>query len=174
MDKTIADLLSRRSIRKYKSQQINNEDLQTVIEAGLYAPTAKGEQPWLFIVVQQPRMMEKIVKMNAAVLGASGNPYYGAPTVVLVLAKADAKEPVCDAALAIGNMANAAHALGLGSCWINREKEMFASEEGKKLLAELGVSGEYMGVGALSLGYPADGEAPAPKPRRDGTVIFVK
>lgn len=173
MNDTIKTLLERRSIRKFKAEQIKDEELELVIKTGLYAPTAKGEQPWLIIAVQNKEELETLARMNAAVLGTTGNNYYDPPTIILVLAKADAREPVCDCSLAIGNMLNAAHALGLGACWINREKEMFESEEGKALLKKWGVEGDYIGVGGFSLGYP-DGEIPKAKPRRENTVLYIK
>lgn len=173
MNETIKNLLERRSVRKFKSEQIKDEELELIVKAGQYAPTAKGQQPWLIIAVQNKETRELLTKMNAAVVNASTDTYYGAPTIILVLAKPDAIAPVADGALALGNMYNAAHALGIGACWINREKEMFASEEGKALLKKWGVTGEYIGVGALSIGYP-DCELPKPAPRREGTVMYIK
>lgn len=112
--------------------------------------------------------------MNAVVMGKENiDPYYGAPTVILVLADKSKATPVEDASIALGNMYNAAYSLGLGSCWIHRTREMFESEEGKKLLKEWGVEGDYIGVGSCILGYP-DCELPKPAPRKDNFVIMVK
>ena len=155
MSNTVIDALkNRRSIRKFKKVQITDEELKTVLEAGTWAPTAMGFQdPWI-VAVQNPELMEKIAKLNAEVWGRDVNPFYGAPTYVLVFASRPEKwaNGVPDASLVLGNMMNAAYAIGLGSCWINREREMFETEEGKALLKELGVKEDVIGVGALALG----------------------
>ena len=174
MNETIKILLNRRSIRKYKSEQIKDEELNAVLEAGKYAPSGGNQQSALFIVVQNKDAIEKISKMNAAVMGKNDmDPYYGAPTVVLVLADKSKVTPIEDASLALGNMYNAAYSLGLGSCWIHRTKQMFESEEGKALLKEWGVKGDYVGVGSCILGYP-DCEQPKAAPRKDDFVVMVK
>lgn len=176
MSNQVIDALKmRRSIRSYKPEQISDEELQTVLEAGTWAPTAMGYQdPWI-VAVQNPALREKISKMNAAVMGANSDPFYGAPTFVLVFASAPEKwaNGVPDGSLVLGNMMNAAYAIGLGSCWINREREMFATAEGKALMEELGVPTDLIGVGALALGYPA-GEARPPKPRKEGYYRVIK
>ena len=118
-------------------------------------------------------MREVISKMNQAILGGDSDPYYGAPTVILVLADKSKVTPVEDACLALGNMFIAAHSLGLGSCWVHRTRQMFESEEGKALLKKWGVKGDYVGVGSCILGYP-DGEQPQAAPRKDDFVVMVK
>ncbi|NMM63465.1 diguanylate cyclase [Clostridium sp. P21] len=174
MNETMKTLLNRRSIRKYKSEQIKDEELNAVLEAGKYAPSGANQQSALFIVIQNKDVIKKISKINTAVMGKENiDPYYGAPTVILVLADKTKVTPVEDASLALGNMYNAAYSLGLGSCWIHRTREMFESEEGKKLLKEWGVEGDYIGVGSCILGYP-DCELPKPAPRKDNFVIMVK
>ena len=170
----IKALKERRSIRAYKPEQISDEELKTVLEAGTWAPTARGLQdPWI-VAVQKPELLKQICRMNAAVWGREDiDPFYGAPTYVLVFGSADSKNAVPDGALVLGNMMLAAHAIGLGSCWINREREMFATEEGKALMAALGLPEGLIGIGALALGYPA---APpkAPKPRKEDYYRIVK
>ena len=171
-NETIKTLLERRSCKAFLAQQISDEELNTVLEAGRFAPTAMNRQPTLFIAVQEKALMEKIAKMNAAVMGRIGeNPYYDAPTVVLVLCKRTITTGVSDASLAIGNMLNAAYSIGLGSCWVNREEEMFDSDEGKNLLMELGIDGDWLGVGSCILGYPA-AENPEVRPRTNIVKII--
>ena len=170
----------RRSIRKFKAEQIKDEELQAVLEAGTWAATAKGLQdPWI-VAVQKPELLARISKLNAAVWGREDfDPFYGAPTHVLVFASRPEKtlNGVPDGSLVLGNMMLAAHSIGLGSCWINREREMFELPEGRALLAELGLPEEVlpdlMGVGALALCYPA-APAPAPKPRKEGYWRVIK
>lgn len=164
-------LLNRRSVRKYKSEQIKKEELEAVIEAGRYAPTGMNRQPGLFIAIQDKETRQKVSEINREIMGSSSDPFYGAPTIVLVLVKADAATGVCDGSLMLGNMMNAAHALGLGSCWINRIKETFEREDGKALLKEWGMEGEYIGVGSIALGY-AEGELP-PAKARTSQVVYV-
>lgn len=174
MNETMKTLLDRRAIRKYKTEQITDEELNTVLEAGKFSPSGANQQSALFIVVQNKVVRDKITKMNASVMGrGDGDPYYGAPTVILVLADKSKVTPVEDASLALGNMFNAAYSLGLGTCWVHRTKQMFESEEGKALLKEWGVEGDYIGVGSCTLGYP-DCENPKAAPRKDNFVVMVK
>ncbi len=165
-------LKNRRAIRKYKAEQITKEELDAVLEAGTYAPTGVGTQGVQIIAVQSPEYLAKVKALNAGVLDRDGDPYYGAPTVVLVLETSECKTHVLDGAAACTNMLNAAYAAGLGSCWIHRCKEMFESEEGKALLREWGLPDDMTGVASLALGY-ADCEQPTPKPRREGYAVVV-
>ena len=170
MNETLNTLLTRRSIRKFKPEQIKAEELAAVLEAGTYAPSGGGRQGNLFVVAQDSALRKQLAKLNAAVLGKDFDPYYGAPTIILVVADGTRSTPVEDGSIALGNLFNAAHALGLGSCWIHRAREMFASEEGQALLKRWGVEDRYVGVGACSLGYP-DGDLPTPPPRKVRVVI---
>ena len=149
-------LKTRRSIRKYKKEQIADEELKAVLEAGTYAPTGKGYQdPWI-VAVQNPELRARISEMNRIIWGRDFDPFYGAPTIVLVFASKPEKwaNSVYDGSLVLGNMMNAAHAIGLGSCWINREREMFSTPEGEALMKEMGLPEGLIGIGALALGYP--------------------
>ena len=138
MNETLDTLLNRRSIRTFKPEQITDEELNAVLEAGMYAPSGANQQSALFVVVQEKQTRETLSRMNRAVKASDSDPYHGAPTIVLVLADRSKVTPVEDATLALGNMFNAAHSLGLGSCWVHRERQMFESEEGKALLNEVG------------------------------------
>lgn len=171
MNKTIEDLMNRRSIRKYKPEQISRQELDTVLNAGICAPTGMNRQSPILIAVQNKQVRDKLLKMNAAVMGSDSDPFYGAPTVIVVLAAAESPHAVQDGSLVMGNLMNAAKAIGLGSCWINRAKEMFETEEGKQLLAEWGVQGDYIGIGHCILGYPD--EEPAMKPRKENYIYYV-
>ena len=165
----------RRSVRKFKSQPITDEELTVVLEAGTYAPTGKGLQdPWI-VAVQNEEIKAQLIRMNAEVMGCTGNPYYDAPTLVLVFASSPEvwSNALQDGSLVLGNMMLAAHAVGLGSCWINRELQMFATEEGKTLMKRLGLPDGLIGVGALSLGYP-DGPLRPAKPRKENYYRIVK
>jgi nitroreductase len=173
MNETMATLLNRRSIRAFKPEQITDEELDAVLEAGKFAPSGANQQAALLIVVQEAAARATITRMNQAVNGSADDPYYGAPTIILVLADPSKVTPVQDASLALGNMFNAAYSLGLGSCWVNRERQMFETDEGKALLAAWGVEGEYVGVGACVLGYPV-GDHPQAAPRKDGYVVMVR
>ena len=126
---------TRRSCRKYRPEQITDEELKLVLEAGIYAPTSRGLQAPYIVAVQNKEQMAKLAAMNAEVMGVTSNPYYDAPTYVIVLAPADARNPIQDGSCILENMMLAAHALGLASCWIHREREMFEMPEAKELLA---------------------------------------
>lgn len=162
-------LLTRRSVRSYQKRQVPRAELDKVIEAGRYAPSAMGRQSAFYIAVQDAQTVAELSRMNAAVMGADRDPFYGAPTVILAFAVPGSQNSIEDATLGLGNMFNAAHALGLASCWINRVKEMFAADSGKALLARWGVTEELEGVGACILGYAAD-ELPAPRERRENVL----
>ncbi len=173
MNDTLNTLLNRRSIRAFRPEQISDEELNAVLDAGRYAPSGANQQAALFVVVQDPRARQTISRMNQAVNGGDSDPYYGAPTVVLVLADTTKVTPVEDGSVALCNMFNAAFSLGLGSCWVHRTRQMFESAEGRALLKEWGVEGDYVGVGSCILGYP-EGEHPQAAPRRDDAVVMVR
>ena len=171
MNDVLRVLCERRSIRKYKPEQITREELDAVIEAGLCAPSGKNGQSAVIVAVQDRETRDLLSAMNAAVLGVKSDPFYGAPTVLVVLAEASSSYAVQDGSLVLGNLMNAAKAIGLGSCWINRAKEVFETAEGKALLNKWGLEGEWIGVGHCILGYPA--EDPARKPRKENYVTYV-
>ena len=172
MNKALKAIYERRSIRKYKPQQISREELDAVLKAGVCAPTGMNRQSPIIIVVQNSEDVAYLSKLNAQVRNSTADPFYGAPTVLAVLAEADSSFAVQDGSLVMGNLMNAASAIGLGSCWINRAKEVFETEEGKALLKKWGVEGNYLGVGNCILGY-AD-EAPEKKPRKANYVYYAK
>jgi len=163
-------LKERRSIRAYKSEQITEEELNAVLEAGTYAATGMNTQNPIMVVVQDKETIDYMAKLNAAVMGADNDPFYGAPTVIVVLADGAISNCVYDGSLVMGNLMNAAYSVGLGSCWINRAREVFDSPEGKALLKKWGVDERYVGIGNCILGYPAC-EHPAAKPRKEGYII---
>ena len=164
---------TRRSCRQYKAEQITDEELKAVLEAGTYAPTSRGMQSPYIVAVQNDDVRKKLAEMNAHVMEVTSNPYYDAPTYVLVFTPADANNPIQDGSCVLENMMLAAHAIGLASCWIHREREMFSTEEGKKLMESFGLPEGLVGIGALSLGYPAK-EADTPKPRKVDYYRVIK
>ena len=172
-NEVIKNIITRRSVKQYKQEQIKDEELQAVLQAGLYAPSGMGAQSPVMVAIQDKATMDHIVKMNAEVMGTDANPYYDAPTVILVFGPSDRRTYVEDASCVLENMMLAAHSIGLGSRWIHREKEMFSTEEGKALMKKWGVAEGYTGVGALALGYP-DGEPKEAAPRNEDRVIIVK
>lgn len=165
---------SRRSIRRYTPEQITSEELETVLEAGTWAPSGKGLQDSFILAVRNPELCAVLRRLNAEVMGQGGaDPYYGAPTVVLVFSKSSNPNCVKDGSLVIGTMLLAAHSIGLGACWINRCKEMFELPEGIALRERLGIPDGYEGVGSVSLGYIGH-VAPAPKPRKEGYYKVIE
>lgn len=173
MKTTIDDLMTRRSIRAFKPAQIDPDTLKTVLEVGTYAPSARGAQSAIMVVVQDEPTLVTLNRMNAAVLGKpDANPMFDAPTAVVVLADRQNPDSKCDASLVMGNLMHAAHALNLGSCWINRAREMFSTDEGRELLAKWGVKGDYEGVGICIMGYPDEAGRP-PKPRKENYIYWA-
>ena len=173
MNETIKNLIQRRSIRKYKPDMIDQETLSEILSAGINAPTGNGMQSPIIVTVTDKATRDQLSKMNADIMGISSDPFYGAPVVLVVLADKARPTYIYDGSLVMGNLMNAAHALGLGSCWIHRAKEEFDSPEGKALLKKWGIEGDYEGIGHCVLGYPLDEELPKAKPRKDNYLYFV-
>ena len=173
MNETLKVLKERRSVRKYKAEQIRDEELNAILEAGTWAPSAKGLQTSVMVVVQDPETIAWMSKLNAEIQGNPGtDPFYGAPTVVVVLADGENPNWLKDGSLVMGNLMNAAASLGGASCWINRATELFDLPEGQALLDKWGLPRTMRGVGNCILGY-ADGPIPAPKPRKPGRILRV-
>lgn len=172
MAETLITLKTRRSCRAYKPELIEEEKLNAIIEAGTYAATGMGRQSPIIIAVTDRAFRDKLSKMNAAIMGSDRDPFYGAPELLIVLANKAVRTYVYDGSLVMGNMMNAAADLGVASCWIHRAKEEFESEEGKAILKELGIEGEYEGIGHLILGYAAE-PAAAPVPRKADYVYRI-
>ena len=172
MAETLTTLKTRRSCRAYKPELIEEEKLNAILEAGTYAATGMGKQSPIILAVTDRALRDRLSKMNAAVMGADMDPFYGAPEVVIVLANKDIPTYLYDGSLVMGNMRNAAADLGVASCWIHRAKEEFESEEGKAILKDLGIEGNYEGIGHLILGYAAKPEN-APAPRKAGYIYRV-
>lgn len=167
------NLLTRRSVRQYKEDPIPQDVLERIVEAGTYAATGMGKQSPIIVAVTNRALRDRLSRMNAAVMGGSGDPFYGAPVVLVVLADKSIGTHVYDGSLVMGNLMLAAHAEGVASCWIHRAKEEFESEEGRQILRGLGIEGDYEGIGHCILGY-ADGEEPQPKPRKASYVYWAK
>ena len=172
MNETIKNLVERRSCRKYSSTQKKEDELNSVLKAGEYAPTGMGMQSPIIVVLQNKSIIDKLSKINAKIMGKDEDPFYGAPTVLVVLADKNIGTYIEDGSLVLGNLMNAAYSLGLGSCWIHRAKEEFETDEGKELLKEWNISENYVGIGHCILGYPE--EKSEAKPRKDGYIRFVK
>lgn len=175
MREVLEKLKSRRSIRKYKPDAIPQDILDQIIKAGLYAANGMGYQNTIIVQVTNKDIRDKISKMNCEIGGwkEGFDPFYGAPAMLIVLAKKDWVNRVYDGSLVMGNLMLAAHELGVGSCWIHRAKEEFETEWGKELLKSLGIEEEYEGIGHCALGY-AEGNIPKTAPRKENRVFYVK
>ena len=173
MNETLQVLRSRRSVRKYQTRQISDAELDAILEAGTWAPTGMNQQSPLIVAVQDEETIRYMEKLNAAVIGnPDATPFYGAPTVVVVLADRSSFTWFEDGCLVMGNLMNAAYAVGVDSCWIHRAKEVFASEEGQAMLKAWGIEGDYVGIGNCILGYRA-GDLPEPHPRKENYIYRV-
>ena len=169
MNEVLTALQTRRSCRSYKPDLIPEEVLEQILEAGTYAATGMGKQSPIMIAVTDRVLRDRLSKLNAAVMGMDGDPFYGAPELIIVLADRKVPTYLYDGSLVMGNLMNAAHALGVASCWIHRAKEEFDSVEGKALLCELGIEGDYEGIGHCILGYAAGADRP-PAPRKENYI----
>ena len=169
----IENLITRRSVRQYKEDAVPKEIIEKIIEAGTYAPTGMNWQSPVIIAVTNQELRDRISAWNAKVIGTDTDPFYGAPAVLIVLADKSRPTYLYDGSLVMGNLMNAAHAYGIASCWIHRAKEEFETEEGKALLKELGIEGDFEGIGHCILGY-AEGEAAPARPRKENYVVWAE
>ena len=177
MNETLKVLESRRSCRKFKSEMLSEEDLNAIIRAGTYAPTGMNKQTPIIIAVTNKELRDKISEENRKIGGWNEgfDPFYGAPVILIVLAnKGESPTYIYDGSLVMGNLMNAAESLGIGSIWIHRAKEEFQSDFGKKLLSDLGITGDFEGIGHGALGYVDEGGVKPASPRKDNYVYWVK
>lgn len=175
MNEIIKAMEERRSIRKFKPEMPKKEDLQQIVEAGLYAANGMGRQATITVAVTNKELRDKLSAINCKIGGwdESVDPFYGAPAILIVLAEKDWRNRVYDGSLVMGNMMLAAHSLGLGSIWIHRAKEEFEMPEYQQLLKELGVEGEWEGIGHCAVGY-IDGEMPKAAERKLNRVFWAE
>ncbi|MCR4656535.1 MAG: nitroreductase [Lachnospiraceae bacterium] len=175
MNEVIKAMKERRSIRKFKPDMPKKEELEQIVEAGLYAANGRGLQAADVIVVTNREIRDRLSAANCKIGGwdSGFDPFYGAPAVLIVLGNKDCSTYVYDGSLVMGNMMLAAHSLGLGSIWIHRAKEEFEQDEWKKLLAELGVEGDWEGIGHCAVGY-IDGENPQAAPRKKNRAFWLE
>ncbi len=169
----IQTLCERRSVRSFQHKQIEEAILSEILKAGTYAPTGRNRQSPVMVVVQDAKTREILREMNARIMGREGSdPFYGAPTIVVVLADRTVPTHLEDGSLVMGNLMNAAYALGVDSCWIHRAREEFESDEGKALLDSWGIKGDYVGIGHCALGY-GDCETPKASPRKENYIVRI-
>ena len=175
MNDTLKVLETRRSCRKFKPDMISEEQLQEILKAGTYAATGMGKQSPLIIAVTQKELRDQISEENRRIMGAPEgmDPFYGAPVILIVLADKSVPTHVYDGSLVMGNLMNAAQSLGVASIWIHRAKEEFESGFGNKLLADLGIEGEYEGIGHCAIGYASE-PAKEPAARKDHYIYYVR
>ncbi len=175
MNEIIKAMEERRSIRKFKLEMPKKEDLQQIVEAGLYAANGMGRQATITVAVTNKELRDKLSAINCKIGGwdEGVDPFYGAPAILIVLAEKDWRNRVYDGSLVMGNMMLAAHSLGLGSIWIHRAKEEFEMPEYQQLLKELGVEGEWEGIGHCAVGY-IDGEMPEAAERKPNRVFWAE
>ena len=172
MNDTLKLIETRRSIKKYKSDMPSRSDVDAIIKAGLEAASGRNLQSPIIVAITDKKVRDELAHANASVMGATSDPFYGAPLVIVVLAKREVSTHVYDGSLSLGNMMLAAHSLGLGACWVHRAKEVFDMPNWKQYLRNIGIEDDVEGIGNLIVGYP-DCEYPAEKPRAPGRVYFV-
>lgn len=171
---TKENIKSRRSIRSYKPEVPDKEQLAKVEKAGTWAASGMGRQSPIIIEVTDKEIRDKLSDANRKIGGwpEGFDPFYGAPAVLVVLADKNMPTHVYDGSLVMGNMMLAANDLGLGTCWIHRAKETFEQPEWKEWLKSIGVDGDYEGIGNLIIGYP-EGDRPEPKERKENWIYRV-
>jgi len=175
MNEVLEKIKTRRSVRRYKPDMVPQEVLDQIIEAGTWSATGKNMQTPIIIAITDKKVRDRLSAANCKIGGwqEGFDPFYGAPVVLVVLAEKSYPTYVHDGSLVMGNLMLAAHALGVGSCWIHRAKQEFETEEWKRFLNELGIEGDYEGIGHCVLGYP-EGDYPEPKARKSNWVYRVE
>ena len=153
MNDIIKAMEERRSIRKFKADMPSKNDIDQIIEAGLYAASGMGRQNVIIVAITNKKQRDE-------------------PVILVVLAPKDSPIRIYDGSLVMGNMLLAAHSLGLGSIWIHRAKEEFETDKYKQLLKKLGVEGEWEGIGHCAVGF-IDGDRPQAAPRKPNRVFYV-
>lgn len=182
MNQTIQDIISRRSVKKYLDKPVPEELVEQIVKAGTYAPTGMNRQSPIIIAVTNKEMRDRLSTINLNIVkgfnltttSGHGDPFYGAPVVLVVLAKKEIGTRIYDGSLVMENMMIAANSLGLGSCWIHRAKETFECEAGKQILQELGIPDEYEGIGNCIVGYAAPDALKPQVARKDDYIVWVK
>lgn len=174
MNETLKVLETRRSCRKFSTDKmVSDEEIKAIVKAGTYAATGRGLQSPIILVVTNKELRDKLSAENARIMGVDFDPFYGAPVIIIVLADKNVATYKYDGSLVMGNMLNAAASLGLGSLWVHRAKEEFEGELGKQILENLGIEGDYEGIGHCVIGYAKE-PAPEAAPRKDNYVYYVK
>lgn len=175
MNEVIRAMEERRSIRRFKPDMPERKDIDQILEAGLYAASGMGRQPVITLAITNKEQRDKLSETNRKIGGwqEGFDPFYGAPVILVVLANRSSPTYMYDGSLVMGNLMLAAHSLGLGSIWIHRAKEEFELPEYRQLLKNLGIEGEWEGIGHCAVGY-IDGHAPEPAIRKDGRVFYIE
>ena len=172
-NETIQNIITRRSVKKYKSEMLPNEIIDEIINAGIYAPSGRNKQPAIILGITNKKIRDEMARLNAKVMGLNDfDPFYGAPVILVVLADKSSQTAIYDGSLVMGNLLLAAHSLNVGSCWIHRAKEVFETKEGKEILKMAGIDGDYEGIGICILGY-SDIELTEPLPRREKRIYKI-
>jgi nitroreductase len=174
MNAVLEAIKARRSVRAFRPEPVPEELLTQVLEAGTYAATGMNWQSPTILAVTNREVRDELMHINAEVIGNPGSdPFYGAPVVLTVLADPSRPTYIYDGSLVMGNLMLAAHALGLGSCWIHRAKETFERPEGKAILARYGLPENLVGIGNCALGYPAAPPRPV-APRKPDYIKYIR
>ncbi len=178
------NIFERRSIRSYQPTPVDQEKLELILKAGIWAPSASNHQTWHFTVITNPKIIDQINAGGKAFLAKSDSDshrqrgldpeahiFHHAPCVILVSYEKAHSWAKIDTALAAQNIMLAAHALGLGTCYIGFFTPWLESADAKPLLSTLPIPDEYAPLHFITLGIPS---AQTPKrDRRAGTVSYV-
>ena len=167
-------MAARRSCKKYSDKPVDFELIEKIVAAGAQAANGKGMQAPFILAVTNKELRDKLSKLNAQMLGADIDPFYGAPYVIVVLADKSVPTYVYDGSLVMGNMMTACEALGVDCCWIHRAKKMFETEEGKEILAQAGITADVEGIGNLVIGYDAGDGKKVKAPRKENYITWIK
>lgn len=171
MNEILKAIKERRSCKSFKSDAVPDEIIDKIVEAGLFAASGVGLQSPIIIAVTDKETRDKLSALNSKYdLKHRPDPFYGAPAILVVLADKSVPTYVYDGSLVMGNMMLAAHSLDIGSCWIHRAKETFEDEEGKAILKDLGIEGDFEGIANCVIGYPTVPNNKIP-PRKENRVF---
>lgn len=182
-NETLKSIMNRRSTRKYKQEQISDEELQILLDSAIQAPSAMNSQPWHFTVVQNKEMIDHMNDKSKESMAKDENPYvskvgqgnghifYQAPTVIVVSGKSEVSSSLVDCSAAIENMLLAGESLGLGSVWVGFSRWFFDLEDEVK---KLEIPEGYQPFYTVALGYKEDDKVVGPGIRNKDVVNYIK
>jgi nitroreductase len=173
MNEVLQNIITRRSVRSFKEEQIKDEELNLILQAGMYAPSGMNKQSWQFTVVQNKEKIELLAKVVRETLGRdAGYNFYAPPTLIMLSNERDNTNGLADCSCALENIFLMANSLGIGSCWINQLKTICDEKEVREVLTSFGIPENHIVWGIAAIGYSSG--IPKVHERKESVIKYVK